>query len=177
MDIEKLWERAKKKTEVVRGRVKGLSSVSLTAVPYVFLAESSVNEGNTVVRKGKVIVEKPLIVLPQDAPQFDGFDFEEELGISQELVQTFLLMRGIRFTSLKYNNMVFDLEVEEASLSRCVDKHKRQLEREENVTTALVLGPEDCWQLSLLLYVASLAGRCARTDIMKLMSGLYREEE
>jgi len=177
MDIEQLWEKAKEKTEIVRGRVKGLSSVSLTAVPYVFLAESSVNEGNTVVRKGKVIVEKPLIMLPRDAPQFDGFDFEEELGLSQELIQTFLLMRGIRFPSMKYNNMVFDLEVDESPLSKCVDKYKKHLEREENVTTALVLGPEDCWQLSLLLYVASLAGRCAWADIMKLMEGLYRREE
>ena len=177
MDIEKLWDKAKEKTEVVRGRVKGLSAVSLTAVPYIFLAESSVNEGNTVVRKGKIIVEKPLIVLPQDSPQFDGFDFEEELGLSQELIQTFLLMRGISFPSMKYNNKIFDLEVDEASLSKCVEKHKKGLEREENVTTALVLGPEDCWQLSLLIYVASLAGRCARADIMKLMNGLYREEE
>jgi len=176
MDIEQLWEKAKSKTEVVRSRVNGLATDSLTAVPYIFLSESAVNEGNTVVRKGKIIVERPLIVLPRDLPQFEGFDFEEDLGISQEFVQTFFLMRGIRFPSLKYNNMVSDLEVDENSLFKCAGKHKKMLEREENVTTALVLGPDECWQLSLLLYVASLAGRCMRTDIMKLLNGLYRED-
>jgi len=72
--------------------------------------------------------------------------------------------------------MVSDLEVDENSLFKCAGKHKKMLEREENVTTALVLGPDECWQLSLLLYVASLAGRCMRTDIMKLLNGLYRED-
>jgi len=177
MDIEQLWEKAKDRTEVVRGRVKGLSTFSLTAVPYIFLAESSVNEGHTVVRKGKIIVEKPMIVLPEDDPQFEGFDFEEDLGLSQELVQTFFLMRGVRFPSLKYNNTVFELDVDERSLAKNVDIYKRKLEQEENVSTALVLGPEDCWQLSLLLYVAALAGRCARSDIKNMLNKMHREEE
>lgn len=177
MDIEQLWEKAREKTEIVRGRAKGLSTVSLTAVPYVFLAESSVNEGNTVIRKGKIIVEKPLIVLPRETPQFEGFEFEEDLGLSQELVQSFFLMRGIRFPSMKYNNLVYTLEVDERSLLKCADHFKRNLEKEENVSTALVLGPEECWQLSLLLYIASLAGRCARTDILNLMNRMDRLEE
>jgi len=175
-DIEQLWEKAKEKTEVVRARVKNLSTFSQTAVPYIFLAESSVNEGNIVVRKGKIIVEKPLIVLPQDMPQFEGFDFEEELNVSQELVQTFFLMRGIRFPSLKYNNTVYELDLEESSLSKSVENHKKRLERKENVSTALVLGPEDCWQFSLLFYIASLVGRCARVDIMNLLNKMYKEE-
>lgn len=170
MDIEKLWEQAKDKTEVVRGRVKALSTYDQTPVPYIFLAESSVNEGNTVVRKGKIIVEKPLIVLPQDMPQFEGFDFEETFEVSQELVQTFFLMRGIRFPSLKYNNTIYELDLDERSLSSCVEAYRKQLEKKENVSTALLLGPEDCWQFSLLFYIASLVGRCAQSDIMNLLN-------
>ncbi len=176
MDIEQLWEKAKEKTEVVRGRVKGLSTFSQTDVPYVFLAESAVNEGNTVVRRGKVLVERPMVILPQDMPQFEGFDFEEDLDISQELIQTFFLMRGIRFPSLKYNNIVQEIDVDERALSKCVEKHKKHLERAEDVSTALVLGPEDCWQFSLLFYMASLVGRCARTDIMNLLNRMNKDE-
>ncbi len=175
-DIEQLWEKAREKTEVIRARVKSLSTFSQTAVSYIFLAESAVNEGNTVVRKGRIIVEKPLIVLPQDMPQFEGFDLEEELNVSQELVQTFFLMRGIRFPSLKYNNIVYKLDLEEASLAKSVAKHKKRLERKENVSTALVVGPEDCWQFSLFFYIASLAGRCARTDIMNLLNRMYKDD-
>ncbi|MFH1665482.1 MAG: hypothetical protein ABIA77_04975, partial [Candidatus Omnitrophota bacterium] len=172
MDIEQLWERAQKKTEVVRGRVKGLSTFSGTKVPYIFLGESVVNEGHTVVRKGKVLIESPVILLPEDLPQFDGFNFEEELHISQGTMQMFFLMRGIRFPSLKYNNTMEKLEVEDLSLSRSVEKYKEKLERKENVNTVLILGPEDCWQFSVLIYMAELAGRCVRSDIMSIMDKL-----
>jgi len=169
MDIEHTWEKARDKTEIVRGRAKALSTFSHTAVPYIFLAESSVNEGNTVIREGKVIVEKPMIVLPQDLPQFEGFDFEDDFEVSQELIQTFFLMRGIRFPSLKYNNTVYKVDLDENALSIAVKKYKKLLEQKEDVSTALILGPEDCWQFSLLLYIANLVGRCARSDIRNLM--------
>jgi glutaredoxin len=175
MDIEQLWEKAQEKTEVIRGRVKALSTFGSTQVPYIFLGESAVNEGHTVVRQGKVIIEKPMILLPEDLPQFEGFDFEQDLDMEQGTVQMFLLMRGIRFPSLKYNNTVEKLDLEDLSLAKSVEKYKKELEREENVNTALVLGPEDCWQLSILLYMASLVGRCARNDIISLMEK-FREK-
>jgi hypothetical protein len=170
MDIEQLWEKAKNRTEIIRGRIKGLDTFKETAVPYIFLSESSVNEGNTVIRKGKIIVEKPMIFLPEDMPQFEGFDFEKEMELSQELVQTFFLMRGIRLPSLRYNNTVYQLDLDERKLSESVNAHKKKLEKAENVNTALVIGPEEAWQFSLLLYIAALAGRCARTDIMNIFN-------
>ncbi|MBF0494730.1 MAG: hypothetical protein HQL28_06330 [Candidatus Omnitrophica bacterium] len=177
MDIEQLWEKAQKKTEVVRGRAKGLSTTSLTAVPYIFLAESAVTDRTTVVRQGKILVEKPLIILPHEMPWFEGFDIEEELGLSQDLLQTFFLMRGIKFPSMKYNNSTSSLDVNERKLSDCIELYKKILEREENVSTALLTGPEDCWQISLLLYIAALAGRCARTDMIKLLTDLRNSGE
>ncbi|MBF0216653.1 MAG: hypothetical protein HQL30_06645 [Candidatus Omnitrophica bacterium] len=176
MDLEELWEKAKEKTEIVRGRVKGLSTVSMTTVPYIFLAESSIHEGHTVVRKGKIIVEKPMIILPREMPQFEGFDFEEDLGFGQDIIQSFFLMRGIRFPSMKYNNTVYELDVEDLTLAKCSKKHRGRLEKEENISTALVLGPEECWQFSLLLYMASLVGRCVRNDILNLLNRMHRDE-
>jgi len=175
VNIESLWEKAEQKTEVIRGRVKGLSTFSVTTVPYIFLAESSVNEGNTIVRRGKIIVEKPMIILPEDMPQFEGFDFDKELDLDQNILQMFFLMRGIRLPSLKYNNAVDRIDVDEKSLSKCVETHKKKLEKEENINTALIIGPEDCWQFSLLLYMASLVGRCARVDIKNMMDKWYKE--
>ena len=169
MDIEQFWEKAQKKTEIIRGRVKALPTFQNTRVPYIFLAESAVNEGHTVVRKGRIIIEKPMLFLPEDLPQFDGFDFEEEFDLEQGTLQMFFLMRGIRFPSLKYNNTMEGLDLEEGPLSKSIEKHKRKLEKKENVNTALIIGPEDCWQFSILIYMASFVGRCMRTDIMNLM--------
>jgi len=169
MDIEQLWEKAYKKTEVIRGRIKTLPTFKHARVPYVFLGESSVNEGHTVVRNGKIIIEKPMILLPEDLPQFDGFDFEEELDIEQGALQMFFLMRGIRFPSLKYNNSMDTLNLEELSLSKSADKYKKLFEKQENVNTAIIIGPEECWQFSILIYMASLVGRCVKNDISNFM--------
>jgi hypothetical protein len=169
MDIEQLWEKAQKKTEILRGRVKALPTFASTKVPYVFMGESVVNEGHTVVRKGSILIEKPIIILPEDLPQFEGFDFEKDLDVEQGTMQMFFLMRGIRFPSLKYNNTIDKLDLKETSLAKTAEKYKKSLERRENVNTALILGPEDCWQFSILLYMATLIGRCARTDIINLM--------
>ncbi len=58
MDIEKTWEKALKYTEIIRPRVEPLNTFRTTHLPYIFLTESSVNVGDSVVRKGEVLVEK-----------------------------------------------------------------------------------------------------------------------
>ena len=37
-------------------------------------------------------------------PHFEGFDFEEGMRLNEDLLMSFLLVRGISFPSLKYNN-------------------------------------------------------------------------
>ncbi len=46
MDIQELWEHARKRTEILRMRLQDLSTCESTRVPYIFLAESSVNPNN-----------------------------------------------------------------------------------------------------------------------------------
>ena len=101
MDIDQLWEEAQRKTEVIRGRVKALPTFKHARVPYIFLGESIMNEGHTIVRKGKILIEKPMIVLPEDLPQFEGFELEEEMDIGPGSLQMFFLMRGVRFPFFK----------------------------------------------------------------------------
>ncbi|KJJ84528.1 hypothetical protein OMAG_001632 [Candidatus Omnitrophus magneticus] len=175
MDIESLWEKAVNETEVVRGRVSELSTFQETAVPYIFLSESLVSEGTTVVRRGKLLVEKPMIILPQSLPYFEGFDFEGEMETREEFVQTFFLLRGVKFPSLKYNNITQELKIEEEFLSKVIQKYKKQLEKKEEINTVLLTGPSECWQFSILFYIGALIGRCAKLDAEKLFKNRKRE--
>jgi hypothetical protein len=85
VDIQDYWEKAIKYTQIVRPRVQPLAVFGDTQMPYVFLAESSVNAGDTVVRKGDVVVEKPAIILPSNLPQFEGLESEEEKKFNYDL--------------------------------------------------------------------------------------------
>ena len=99
-----MWQKAIKNTEIMRTRVRLLETFTHTEIPYIFLAESTLNIGDTVVRKGNVLVEKPAIILPGNPPQLHGFEFEDAVDIDANKVIDFLLIRGVRFPSLKYNN-------------------------------------------------------------------------
>ena len=174
MNIQDIWEKAVKKTEIIRPRVTPLSSVDATHLPYISLAESAVNAGDTVVRKGEVLVQKPTIVLPHNLPQFEGFDFEKEMQVNEDLFKSFLLVRGVQFPAMKYNNRSVSVDVFEGSLSKAIDHHKAQLQQNENVHTGLIAGPEDCWQFSVILFVCGQVARSADGDIRRLLDDMGR---
>ncbi len=170
MDIEKAWERALKYTEIIRPRVQPLDTFKTTHLPYIFLAESSVNIGDCVVRKGEVLVEKPSLFLPPGAPQLDGFDFRDASRQQEEMITNFFLVRGIAFPSLKYNNKTYSLDIFEGRLSRAIEKYTQELQKEENVTSGLIIGPEDCWQFSVLIFICTQIVRSADNDIKSFMN-------
>lgn len=174
MNIQELWEKAITKTEIIRPRVKSLKTFSDTELPYTFLAESSINRGDTVIRKGAVIVEKPSIVLPPNLPKFEGFDFEKDLHFNEDTVTNFLFVRGVKFPSLKYNNRISSLDIFEGNLKKAIKFYSYKLEKEENVDTGLVIGPEECWQFSVLIFICSQVVKSAPNDIRRLLEGFNK---
>ncbi|MCR4336225.1 MAG: hypothetical protein NUV91_00240 [Candidatus Omnitrophica bacterium] len=177
MDIQKAWERALKQTEIVRSRVQLLKTFQETPVPYILLAESSINHGDTVVRKGEVILERPSLILPPNLPQFQGFEFDEQNKTDQDAFINFLLVRGVHFPSLRYNNQTYALDVFEGGLDKAIRYYSEQQQQSEDVLTGLIAGPEDCWQFSLLIYICSQIVKNANHDIRRLLDEYRRKHE
>ena len=175
MDIQENWEKALKFTEIIRPRVEPLAVFAATELPYIFLAESLVNMGDTVVRQGKVLVEKPSIILPSNLPQFEGFDSEEEAVWNSLMMANFLFIRGVRFPSMKYNNKTDSLDIYEGKLKAAIEHYRQNLQKKENVSTGLIIGLEDCWQFSVLIFIASQVMRQAEGDIKKLWDKFHHE--
>lgn len=171
MEIQEAWERALRNTEIIRSRVQTLMTFSDTRVPYVLLSESTINAGDTVVRKGEVLVERPSLILPPNLPQFEGFEFDKDNRPSKEEVLNFLLVRGINLPSLKYNNKTYSLDIFEGKLNDAIRHYIEQLQQKEDVHTGLITGPEDCWQFSALIFICTQVARSAEEDIRKLLDG------
>lgn len=169
MNIQDNWEKALKKTKIIRARTQELQTFSDTQLPYIFLAEAFVNKGDTIVRKGEILVEKPAIVLPHNLPQFYGFDFEKEFSAAHDMVMNFLLVRGINFPSLKYNNKTSSLDIYEGHIDKAVGHYSDMLERKEDVHSGLIVGTEDCWQFSVLIFICTQVAKSANSDIRKLL--------
>ena len=168
MDLEEKWQKALAETEIVKFRISYLSTFETTAIPYIFLAESTINLGDTVVRQGKVQVHKPTLILPEDMPQFEGFEFEKDYKVNADMVRTFLFVRGVSLPSLKYEHEVSKLDIYEGPLEKAKTYFKQELERTEDVQTGLITGPEDTWQLSLLIYVGLLISKSLPSDLRKI---------
>ena len=169
MDIHDAWKIALKNTEIIRSRIQVLLTFADTHVPYVLLSESSINLGDTVVRKGEILVEKPSLILPPNLPQFEGFDFDRNEGFDEKSVMNFFLVRGISLPSLRYNNKTCSLNVHEGKLNKAVAHYKNLLQQQENVHTGLIVGPEDYWQFSILIFICAQIARNADTDVKRIL--------
>ncbi len=176
MNMYDAWVKALKNTEIVRSRIRGLLTDSDTIMPYIFLAESTVNPGDTVVRQGEVVIQKPSLVLPPNVPQFKGFEFEEEMEGDEDSIVNFFLVRGISIPSYRYNNKTQSLDVFEGRLSKAISFYKDKLQKEENVRTGLIIGLEESWQFSILLYNCSQVLKNADHDIQKLLNDFRKKK-
>ena len=177
MNIHESWERALKSTEIIRSRVQALKTFADTHVGYILLSESTINQGDTVVRKGEMLVQQPSIILPPNIPQFLGFDFEKETDFQQDAVTNFLLVRGIALPSLKYDNQTLSLDIHEGGLKQAIGHYTGLLQQKEDVHTGLIAGPEDCWQFSLLIFICAQILRNADTDIKKLLDEYKKNKQ
>jgi len=177
MDLEEKWEKAVNNTKVERERLESLHTFKSTDIHYFLLGKSQVNTGDSVVRKGKISIDKPMLILPKYFPQFDGFDFKHDLETDSDTIRSFLLMRGIRFPSLKYNNELYSLDVVEKPLKDAMKHYLRLLEKKEDIKTGLIVGPEDCWQFSLLIYVATIITKSVDSDIRNIIEKLKHKSD
>lgn len=175
-DLQRIWQKALRETEILRARISALFTFKPTDMPYIFLAPSSVNVGDTVVRKGKVIVYEASLILPRNFPIFEGFEFEQDYHVDADTVRTFLLVRGVSFPSFKYHHQTYNVDIHEGPLEKAIKHYMQELERKEDVHTGLITGPEDCWQFSVLIFVAAMVQRCAPDDIRRLLEELRRRE-
>ncbi|HEX9780968.1 MAG TPA: hypothetical protein VGB20_07120 [bacterium] len=176
MDIEALWDKARKETEIRRMRMSELPTFEAARVPYIFLGPSTVNDGDTVVRRGHVLLERPTLILPSVSPQFEGFEFDRDWQLSEHSVATFLLLRGVQFPSMKYKHQVSSLDVYEAGPDRAAAHYLEQLNRTEDVHTGLVIGPEDAWQFSVLFLIGALVVRSAEGDLRRILEQWRRRQ-
>ena len=84
------------------------------------------------------------------------------------------MARGVSFPSLKYRNETHTVDIYEGELNHAVGYYTDQLERREDVHSGLIAGPEDTWQLSVLMYVAALTIRSAPQNLEQLLEEFRR---
>jgi len=156
---------AQQQTQIHRTRKSNLFTFGTTELPYVFLAESAINSGDTVIRRGSIKTEKPSLFLGNDLPTFEGFSEDE--GDHRQM--SFIFGRGFQFPSLNFHNSDMQLEVVCKELKAISDLIQEELDRGHDSRTAVITGPEDSWAFSLLIYAGEMTRRSAPSNIKDIM--------
>ena len=165
-DLERKFREAMEASVIHRARRADLFTFGTTILPYLFVAESGINSGDIILRRGEISTGKPAVFLQGGTPSFSGFGDEYE---GRESDMGLLFGRVFQFPNLRYAHTHNQLEVLSKSLERVLGEQIERLEREGNTRTAVISGPEDCWALSLVIYAGEMTKRSASGNIKDLI--------
>ncbi|MCS7185097.1 MAG: hypothetical protein NZ870_04155 [bacterium] len=169
MNFIEMFDEALKNTKILRMRLKSLEQKKSTVCPYTIIMPSRVDSNDALVKKGNVIIEKPIIILPENLAEFIGFEFEK-MGIRNDILNTVLLMRGIRLPSMRYKNLQYKIDVVNKNYLQYANEIAEKLKlREDTEEGVITTKTPDSWQFSLLIYTASLFIKNLPNDIKNIL--------
>ena len=152
MEKHDQFEHALKATEVIRRADRRLYTFTSTTINYTIgteLAEKILVE----VRKGKVTVEKPVVIAPSYPAENSLEGFEEEQA---EQIQMLLKKLGLRALRYKYKNKTEDTKIISGRIENVIDRIKSEIDARGDNLAVLIKGVPEMWGISLMKYVIEL---------------------
>ena len=156
--FRKFWEQ----TKLVRTYKPRLSSYLDIDLPYIFLSQHPELE-RVFVKKGKVYVKKPAIIIPGVTAEFEGFEYGDEIKR-----QVAILTRMIRLPYYKYSHKAIAEEI--------IERYDKEMEKENDEKTGLIIGNIKGWSISLARYSFEVATKSAPENIKELLERVKRKE-
>jgi hypothetical protein len=168
MNSHEAFEAAIETTQVIKKRQHSLFTFGITRLPYYFIASSEIDPHDTVIREGKVNVEKPSIYIPGYNPQFEGFEFEDDVPVDEDELKYILLTRRIVLPSLHYIHSEKNLNVERISVDEKINKLCNQLDRRSDTITGVIRGKDKFFPFPLLIYVGEMILRSTGSNLIDI---------
>ncbi len=175
MDHDAEIEYAVRHTELVRSPEQRLNTFGVTNVHYYLLAEPMDSVGETRIREGRVIAERPRIVTPHYFINvFEGFGDH-----SRKQAEALLSRYGFdpNILEYKYRNEMGDTWILSENISHVILKISGKIDDERDALAAILKCPDDAWQISLMMFIMSMTRSSASKNIAELDSrGLFERQ-
>ncbi|HLE02977.1 MAG TPA: hypothetical protein VI877_05775 [Dehalococcoidia bacterium] len=162
-------EYAVRHTQVLRPPRQNLETFGITKVRYHLLTAPAytdlvAGEGETVVREGQVIAERPRVVTPYYLLNLQGFSHHArrylEKMAQEEHSSPALLYR--------YRNEVEGLSIVSEPLDQLAQQLTEKLEREGTALACVIKGVDELWDVSLLRFIHEFTIRSLQSNVMDL---------
>lgn len=173
MDIndERIRE-AVQRTEVLRLPRRNLSSFGTTNIYYYLVTEPVYQEtpdsgGETVIREGRVIAERPRIVTPYYLSRLQGFSPEAKRYF-EDLIGTYGPdAPGMFYT---YRNEPKELNIVSDGLEAVVERLNAEIDRRGDPLASIIKGEDQLWDVSLMRFIYEMTRNSLPDNISQMGS-------
>ncbi len=158
------------KTEVLRFPKQTLATFGITNIYYYLVTEPSYRElvgevQETVVREGRVIVERPRVVTPLYLLNLEGFSESASRYLETIRQQYGPHAPGLLYT---YRNERGELTIVSDDLATVVNRLNAKIDKEGDSLSAIVKGVDELWDVSLLKFIYDFTEGSLRNNVWDL---------
>jgi hypothetical protein len=172
MNSNERIEFAARNTIIFRLPEQKLSTFGQTSIKYYMVTEpvyelTAASNVETILRQGHVIAEKPRIVTPYYLSRLEGFS-PEATGYFNRMCEEYGAdSPGIYYT---YRNQSEDLSIIPESIDSVAEKLNRDIDYRKENLSAVILGIDDLWDVSLLKFIYEITRISASSNLSQLES-------
>jgi hypothetical protein len=168
---EKIAE-AVRETLIIRPPKQLLDTFGITSIGYYMVtspvyAELEKKVEETVVRKGRVIANRPRVVTPYYLSRLEGFSTDARQYFDTLIHQHGPNVPGIYYT---YRNEPGELAIVSDSMQVVVEKLNAEIESMHDPLMAIIKGKDDMWDVSLLKFIHQITSVSMRGNIAQMQS-------
>lgn len=170
-DSERI-EYAARHTEILRHPRQHLATFGITNIYYYMVTEPSYADvaggtGETVIREGRVVADRPKIVTPYYLSRLEGFSYDARRYFDMLLSMHGADAPGLIYT---YKNEPKGLNIVSDNLLSVVAKLNDEIDRNNDPLASIIRGQDDLWDVSLLKFIYEITNRSLPSNVAQLGS-------
>ncbi len=169
LDDERI-EYAVSHTEILRPPRQTLSTFGATNIYYYLVTEPSYRdfgegEGETVVREGRVLAERPRVVTPAYLVNMEGFGEHAKRYLEMVTREHGPHAPGIFYG---YRNEPKEMNIVSSDMSTVVRKLEEEIDKEGGPLTTIIKGVDELWDVSLLKFIFDMTSYSLGSNVIEL---------
>jgi hypothetical protein len=165
-------EDAVRHTEILRLPRQALATFGSTNIEYYLVtrpayAELTQDSGETVIREGRVIAERPRIVTPYYMSQLEGFSPDARRYFNT-LIQSYgPNTPGLFYT---YRNQPGNLTIVTEELRSVVERLNSDIDRRGDPLVTIIKGQDELWDVSLMRFIYEITRSSMQDNLLQFRS-------
>ncbi|MCK4532783.1 hypothetical protein KAU39_03270 [bacterium] len=153
-------------TKILKAPKQSLATFGGTVVRYYLISELMDKVNKVRIREGKVIAEKPKIVVPHYLLDvFEGWDKEVREYAERTFEEYGENIKGLGY---KFKNDFEKEKVVSSTIADMFDKIKEEIESRGENLAVVIEGVDDNWQISLMKFIIELSMRSFPGNVTEL---------